>query len=167
MPPSLPKPLPHPLHLSASLALLLNLLIRQQSIIHTTIKKEVSNARTKINAKSEKETERTVEGKVLGGEMGARLVELLREVAGHPDTDEETRRGVEGEEFAYWRKLVGVVGCVFPCLLRMLLCTSYPVGRGKREHRAEQGEGDRVGMGCPRVGMGMSWIVLRMGVGCS
>lgn len=81
-------------------------------LIHTKIEKDVKDARSKIGAKSEKETRRAVEGKVLGGEMGGRLVELLREVAGHPDTEEGTRRGVEGEEFGYWRKLVGVLGYV-------------------------------------------------------
>ena len=67
----------------------------------------------KIGAKSEKETRRAVEGQVLGGEEGGRLVELLREVAGHPSVEEGVRRRVEIDEFEYWKKLVGVLSCVF------------------------------------------------------
>lgn len=37
------------------------------------------------------------------------MVELLREVSGHPGVEENVRRDVEVKEFEFWRKLVAVL----------------------------------------------------------
>lgn len=107
--PLLPSPLPHALHLLSSLAFLTHLLIRHEALIAGRIESDVKAARTKLGAKSEKETRRDVEAAVLGGELGAGLVDLLREVGAHPNVEERVRREVEVREFDYWRKLVGVL----------------------------------------------------------
>lgn len=107
--PKLPSPLPHPLHLLSSLPLLLHLLIRLQVIVHTTVESQVKAGRQRIGGGTEKEVRKRVEGEVLGGETGMSMVELLREVSGHPGVEEEVRRDVEVQEFNFWRKLVGVL----------------------------------------------------------
>ncbi|KAK4687772.1 superkiller protein 3, partial [Tremellales sp. Uapishka_1] len=107
--PSLPSPLPHVLHLLSSLPLLLHMLIRSQALLHGTIEVEVKKARQRIGAGPEKEVRKNVEGEILGGEAGLSMVDLLREVGGHPGVGEEIRRGVEIDEFVFWKKLVGCV----------------------------------------------------------
>jgi superkiller protein 3 len=99
--------LPHILHLLASLPLLLNILIRQQVLVHTSVEAKVKAGRQRIGAGTEKEVRRNVEGEVLSGDLGMGMVDLLREVAGHPAVDEGVRREVEVGEFEFWTKLVG------------------------------------------------------------
>lgn len=110
--PKLPQPLPHPLHLLGSLSLLLHLLIRSQVIVHTTIEAEVKARRQRLGSGPEKEVRKKVEAEVLGGPVGMGMVELLREVGGHPGVEDAVRRDVEVKEFNFWKKLVGVLGCV-------------------------------------------------------
>ncbi|WVQ65903.1 uncharacterized protein L199_004081 [Kwoniella botswanensis] len=105
IPPSLPTPLPHALHLVASLPLLTNLLVRAESLVHTTTEQKVKVGRQRLGAGPEKEVRRKVEAEVLGGELGMRMVELLKEVGSHPDVAEDVRREVEIREFNFWRKL--------------------------------------------------------------
>lgn len=110
--PSLPKPLPHALHLLSSLPLLFNLLIRSQAIAHQAVEAKVKAGRSRLGAPPEKELRRNVEAEVLGGEMGIKMVDLLREVGAHPGVAEDVRRGVEIQEFGFWRKLVGALSYV-------------------------------------------------------
>lgn len=65
--------------------------------------------RTRLGAGPEKEVRRNVEAEILGGEKGMRTVDLLREVGAHPAVEEDVRRAVEIQEFAFWRKLVGCI----------------------------------------------------------
>ena len=110
--PTLPKTLPHALHLLASLPLLLNLLIRSQVLLQHEVETRVKDGRLRLGAPPEKEVRKNVEAEVLGGEMGIRMVDLLREVGGHPGVAEDVRRDVEIQEFGFWRKLVGCLPCV-------------------------------------------------------
>lgn len=109
IPPTLPTTLPHALHLLASLPLLLNLLIRQQSIVHQEVESQVKAGRQRLGAGTEAEVRQRTEGAVLSGEMGMIMIDLLREVAGHPGVNDEVRRNVEVQEFSFWRKLVGAL----------------------------------------------------------
>lgn len=106
--PKLPQ-LPHPLHLLSSLPLVIHLLIRLQVIVHTTIEAKVKAGRQRIGGGTEKEVRKRVEAEVLGGSVGMNMVELLREVSGHPGVEENVRRDVEVREFEFWRKLVAVL----------------------------------------------------------
>ncbi|WWC70645.1 uncharacterized protein I206_104596 [Kwoniella pini CBS 10737] len=103
--PTLPSPLPHVSHLVASLPLLTNLLVRAESLVYTTVEGKVKVGRQRLGAGPEKEVRRKVESEVLGGELGMRTVELLKEVGSHPNVSEEVRREVEIREFKFWRKL--------------------------------------------------------------
>jgi len=107
--PKLPSPLPHPIHLANSLALLLHLLIRLEVIVHTTVEAKVKAGRQRIGGGTEKEVRKKVEAEVLGGAVGMSMVELLREVSGHPGVEDAVRRDVEVKEFNFWKKLVGVL----------------------------------------------------------
>jgi superkiller protein 3 len=111
--PKLPQPLAHPLHLLSSLSLLLHLLIRTQVIVHTTVEAEVKARRQRLGSGPEKEVRKKVEAEVLGGPVGMGMVDLLREVSGHPNVEDAVRRDVEVKEFNFWKKLVGVLRCVF------------------------------------------------------
>lgn len=84
-------------------------MVKQESLISSKLEADVKSARSKLTKKSEKETRRDVERDVLGGQLGMVLVELLKEVAGHPGVEEGVRREVEVREFDFWRKLVGVL----------------------------------------------------------
>ena len=97
------------MHLANSLALLLHLLIRLEVIVHTTIEAKVKAGRQRIGGGTEKEVRKKVEAEVLGGAVGMSMVELLREVSGHPGVEDATRRNVEVKEFNFWKKLVGVL----------------------------------------------------------
>ncbi|WRT67666.1 uncharacterized protein IL334_004638 [Kwoniella shivajii] len=103
--PSLPTPLPHALHLVASLPLLTNLLVRAESSVYTNVEAKVKAGRSRIGGGTEKEVRRKVEAEVLGGELGLKMVELLKEVGSHPNVAEDVRREVEIREFNFWRKL--------------------------------------------------------------
>ncbi|WWC88759.1 uncharacterized protein L201_003672 [Kwoniella dendrophila CBS 6074] len=103
--PPLPSPLPHALHLVASLPLLTNLLVRAESLVYTTTEQKVRVGRQRLGAGPEKEVRRKVEAEVLGGELGMRMVELLKEVGSHPNVAEDVRREVEIREFNFWRRL--------------------------------------------------------------
>ncbi|RXK41621.1 hypothetical protein M231_01120 [Tremella mesenterica] len=103
--PTLPRELPHILHLVGSLPLALNLLIRAKSIVHTIIEQKVEAGRKRLGAGSPSEVRRNVEAEILGGSEGMAMVDLLEEVARHPNTDEEVRRDVEVEQFIFWRNL--------------------------------------------------------------
>jgi superkiller protein 3 len=108
--PELPKTLPHVLHLVSSLPLLLHLLVRAQVQVHVYTEAEVKKGRQRLGGgKSEKEVRKTVDGDVLSGSLGAELLELLREVGGHPNVDDSIRREVEIKEFGFWRRLVTVL----------------------------------------------------------
>jgi superkiller protein 3 len=102
--------------------LLLNLLIRSQVLVHQEVETRVKAGRTRLGAGPEKEVRKNVEAEVLGGEVGMKMVDLLREVGAHPGVDDAVRRDVEIQEFVYWRKLVGCLPCVplsvFHALLR-------------------------------------------------
>ena len=104
--PVLPSPLPHVLHLFGSLSLLLHLLIRTQVLVRQTVEAEVQKGKTRLGAGPEREVRKRVEGDVLGGELGMRMIDLLREVGAHPGVAEGVRREVEVEEYIFWRKLV-------------------------------------------------------------
>ncbi|WWC62437.1 uncharacterized protein I303_105033 [Kwoniella dejecticola CBS 10117] len=126
--PSLPSPLPHALHLVASLPLLTNLLVRAESLVHTTVEKEVKIGRQRLGAGPEKEVRRKVEAEVLGGELGMRMVELLKEVGSHPKVAEDVRREVEIREFNFWRKL----GASLPSQLAEKPASNKPKGKSDK-----------------------------------
>jgi hypothetical protein len=89
--------------------LLLHLLIRLEVIVHTTVEAKVKAGRQRIGGGTEKEVRKKVEAEVLGGAVGMSMVELLREVSGHPGVEDAVRRDVEVKEFNFWKKLVGVL----------------------------------------------------------
>jgi superkiller protein 3 len=87
-------------------------LIRTQVVVHTTVEAEVKARRQRLGSGPEKEVRKKVEAEVLGGPVGMGMVDLLREVSGHPNVDDAVRRDVEVKEFNFWKKLVGVLRCV-------------------------------------------------------
>lgn len=105
--PQLPKPLPHILHLLSSLPLLLTLLMRCEVQVNQTLEVQVKAARSRLNAGPEREVRKRVEGEILGGSLGMKMVDLLREVGSHPGVEDTVRREVDVKEFVFWRKLVG------------------------------------------------------------
>ena len=78
-------------------------------IVHTTVEAKVKAGRQRIGGGTEKEVRKKVEAEVLGGPVGMSMVELLREVSGHPGVEDAVRRDVEVKEFNFWKKLVGVL----------------------------------------------------------
>jgi superkiller protein 3 len=89
-------------------------------IIHTTVESQVKAGRQRIGGGTEREVRKRVVGEILGGPNGTAMVELLREVSGHPAVDEAIRRDVEVKEFNFWRILVGVLRYVFLSCLKQL-----------------------------------------------
>jgi superkiller protein 3 len=81
-------------------------------MVHNKVEIDVKARRTRLGAGTEKDVRKAVEGEVLSGDLGMGMVEMLREVGGHPGVDESIRRDVEVREFGFWRKLVGCLGCV-------------------------------------------------------
>lgn len=77
--------------------------------MHQAVEAEVKAGRTRLGAGTVSEVRQRTEGAILSGELGQTMVELLREVAGHPGVDDEVRRNVEVQEFSFWRKLVGAL----------------------------------------------------------
>ncbi|WWD18361.1 hypothetical protein CI109_102811 [Kwoniella shandongensis] len=108
--PTLPTAIPHVQHLVGSLPLLLFLLVRVESLVYTSTEAKVKAGRSRLNAGGEKEVRRKVDAEVLGGELGMRMVDLLREVGNHPGVTDVVRREVEVREFNFWRKLVASLG---------------------------------------------------------
>ncbi|EAL21087.1 hypothetical protein CNBD4630 [Cryptococcus deneoformans B-3501A] len=106
--PTLPSPLPHPVHLAGSLSLALVSLIRSEIEIKQKIDARVNNERKRLGAGTEKDVRRKVDREILGTE-GMRLVDLWKEIAGHPQVEEEIRREVEIREFEFWRRLVAAL----------------------------------------------------------
>lgn len=104
--PEIPRPLPHVYHLAGSLSLTLYLLLRAQNEVHEVTEARVKAGRQSIRARSERDVRRQVDGEVLTGPWGLRMIDLLRDVAGHPAVEESVRREVEVQEFNYWRRLV-------------------------------------------------------------
>jgi len=89
--------------------MMLNSLIRLEALINQETEAKVRAARGRIAGPPEKEVRRIADAEVLGGDIGAEMVELLREIASHPGVEESVRRQVEVREFGFWRRLVGVL----------------------------------------------------------
>lgn len=89
--------------------LLLHLLIRAQVLVQTEIESQVKAGRQRLGAGPEHEVRRKTDGEVLGGQLGMGMIELLREVSGHPGVEDATRRDVEVQEFSFWRRLVSAL----------------------------------------------------------
>jgi hypothetical protein len=89
-------------------------------IVHTTVEAKVKAGRQRIGGGTEKEVRKKVEAEVLGGAVGMSMVELLREVSGHPGVEDAVRRDVEVKEFNFWKKLVGVLRYVLYILDRVI-----------------------------------------------
>ncbi|WVO14451.1 hypothetical protein L204_102085 [Cryptococcus depauperatus] len=109
--PILPSPLPHPVHLAGSLPLALIILIRTENAIHKKIGAIVENGRKRLKAGSESQVRKNVDREILGTE-GMKLIELYKEVGGHPQVDEVVRREVEIREFGIWKRLVACLPSV-------------------------------------------------------
>ncbi|WVQ80586.1 hypothetical protein IAT38_002691 [Cryptococcus sp. DSM 104549] len=107
--PPLPSPLPHPIHLAGSLPLLLHVLIHAEAAIHSKIDSLVAAGRKRLGAGPEKEVRKKVDREVLGGD-GMKLVELYKEVSGHPQAEEKVMREADLREFEYWKRLVACLG---------------------------------------------------------
>ncbi|OXG33946.1 superkiller protein 3 [Cryptococcus neoformans Bt15] len=106
--PALPSPLPHPVHLVGSLSLVLVSLIRSEIELKNKIDARVDNERKRLGAGTERDVRKKVDREILGTE-GMRLVDLWKEVAGHPQVEEEVRREVEVREFEFWKRLVAAL----------------------------------------------------------
>lgn len=106
--PGLPSPLPHPVHLAGSLSLAPVSLIRSEIEIKKKIDARVDNERKRLGAGTEKDVRKKVDREILGTD-GMRLINLWKEVGGHPQVEEEVRREVEVREFEFWRRLVAAL----------------------------------------------------------
>jgi hypothetical protein len=104
-------------------------------IVHTTVEAKVKAGRQRIGGGTEKEMRKKVEAEVLGGTVGMSLVELLREVSGHPGVEDAVRREVEVKEFNFWKKLVGVLRYVTYSTLVMADCVAKEPHRRRSRAR--------------------------------
>lgn len=88
-------------------------MIRSEIELKNKIDARVDNERKRLGAGTERDVRKKVDREILGTE-GMRLVDLWKEVAGHPQVEEEVRREVEVREFEFWKRLVAALPYVIP-----------------------------------------------------